>query len=70
MRTGMERLGREVSAARGKRMCLEKRQFLTSNAARDFSIRGTKRYEHTTQKPYKCGLCGKFHLATVTKAKK
>lgn len=66
----MDRLGREVSAARGKRMCLDKRQFLTKNAARDFSILGVKHYDNTVQQPYRCGLCGKFHLATVKKAKK
>lgn len=69
MRKGMERLGREVSAARGQRMCLDKKQFQTSNEARDFSIRGQKRYDFVKQKPYRCGLCSKFHLATVREKK-
>jgi len=66
----MDRLGFEVPAAKGRRMCLEKRQFLTKNAARDFSIKGVKHYDNSVQQPYRCGLCGKFHLATVRKAKK
>ncbi len=70
MRTGLDRLGREVPTARGNRMCLEKRQFLTRNAARDFSIKGVKNYANAPQEPYRCGLCGKFHLTTIKKAGK
>lgn len=72
MRKGMahiERLGRSITPARAQRMCFDKRQFPTKNEARDFSQRGARKYGNCAQEPYKCGLCGKFHLATV-KAKR
>lgn len=65
MRKGFERLGREIQVGRAKRMCLEKKPFDSRNEARDFGIRGEKYRGHTTQEPYHCRLCGKFHLATV-----
>lgn len=65
MRTGLDRLGREIPVGRAKRMCLDKKPFDSRNEARDFGIRGVKRHGHTVQEPYHCQLCGKFHLATV-----
>jgi len=70
MRTGLDRLGRQITIEKATRMCLEKRTFDSRNEARDFSIRGTKRHGHTVQEPYHCQLCKKFHLATVRKARK
>lgn len=70
MRKGMDRLGRSITPARAQRMCLEKRQFHTRNQARDFSLRGEKKYGRSEQEPYRCGLCGKFHLATVKAPRK
>lgn len=67
MRAGMELLGREISPELGKRMCLDKKQFYTRNEARDFASRGFRQLDHTHQKPYKCRLCGYFHLTTVSK---
>lgn len=46
-------------------MCLDKKPFDSRNEARDFGIRNVKKHGHTNQEPYHCGLCGKFHLATV-----
>lgn len=65
MKTGFERLGFDITLKRADRMCLKKKPFDTRTQARDFSLRGAKRYEMQIQKPYKCSLCGKFHLATV-----
>lgn len=65
-----ERLGREIQYDRAKRMCLDKREFPTRNEARDFAARGERKMHHTKQKPYRCLLCGKYHLATVRKARK
>lgn len=69
MKTGMDLLGREIPMTKAKRMCLDKRQFETRNEARDFAIRGFRQLAHTRQKPYRCRLCGKFHLSTIRKAK-
>lgn len=67
---GFERIGRQISVDKAKRMCLDKKPFESRNEARDFSIRGHNRHGHTAQKPYKCHVCGKFHLATVRKPRK
>ena len=42
------------------RMCLKKRQFDTRTAARDFAIRGQKKYDNAPMTAYKCAICGKW----------
>ncbi|HET8744301.1 MAG TPA: hypothetical protein VFM98_01760 [Ramlibacter sp.] len=64
MRAGFERIGRTVSLERAKRSCLDKRAYKSRNEARDFAARNRKKYGETADQPYRCTICGKFHLAT------
>lgn len=61
MTTHYERIGKTITGQDADRMCLKKRQFDTRTAARDFAIRGQKKYQNPEMTPYKCAICGKWH---------
>lgn len=67
MKAGFERIGREVSVEHAKRSCLDKVRYDSRNAARDRAAFLAKKYPGTkAQRPYRCTLCGDFHLTTKT----
>lgn len=59
-----ERIGVTVSLFFAKRSCLDKKRFTSRNRARDWAARGNKKYARA-QEPYRCTLCGGWHLRTV-----
>ena len=63
----MDRLGIDFTAATADRMCLTKKQFLTKNQARDHALRGQKQFGNDVTVPYKCSICLKFHLTSLTR---
>lgn len=67
MKQGIERLGRNFTAETAHRMCMDKRVFDSRNEARDFAIRGEKLYGNVATTPYKCALCGDWHLTSLDK---
>lgn len=61
---GIERIGRTVSVNKAARQCLDKKRYDSRNKARDRAamyLRDGK----CEQAPYRCTLCGGWHLATV-----
>jgi hypothetical protein len=67
MKSGMERIGRNFSPETAHRMCLDKRKFESKNEARDFAIRGKKLHGNNSTDPYRCNLCGGWHLTSLDK---
>ncbi len=67
MRRGIERLGRDISIERAKRGCFEKKMFHTKNQARDWAIVGQKKHGNAATEPYRCHLCGHWHLTKLPK---
>ena len=67
MKQGIERLGRNFTPETAHRMCMNKKVFDSRNKARDFAIRGKKLYWNSSTTPYKCGLCGGWHLTSLDK---
>jgi hypothetical protein len=65
MRKGMDKLGLDISAENAKRQCLAKKAFPNKNKARDWSSANSKRYGWAPTTPYKCDLCGKYHLSSI-----
>lgn len=64
----IQRLGKDFTAEAAKRSCFEKRRFDSSNAARDFNARLSKAIPlRNPQTPYKCQVCGKWHLTSLDK---
>lgn len=63
MKAGFDRIGREVSLEKAKRSCLDKRRYDSRTDARDKAARQFKSNpEHGIQRPYRCTLCGGYHL--------
>lgn len=63
MKSGVERIGRTVTVEFANRSCLDKRPYPSRNDARDAAARNLKTFG-TDTKPYRCTLCGRFHLTT------
>ena len=53
MTSNYQRIGKTISGQDADRMCLKKRQFDTRTAARDFAIRGQKKYDNAPMTAYK-----------------
>lgn len=66
---GFERVGREIPVDRAVSGCFEKKPFDSRNQARDWAARGTKLYGHAASEPYKCHICGRYHLTSLDKTK-
>lgn len=65
MKSGFERIGRGVTVEQAKRSCLDKKRYDSRNAARDRAAFIAKKYpDSAPQRPYRCTLCGDFHLTT------
>lgn len=71
MKSGIDRIGRDVSVAQARRGCFEKVRYGTKNAARDVAAKMQNSHpEWRPARPYKCALCSGFHLTTtVSKGK-
>ena len=65
MRKGMDKLGVSIALPQAEKMCLSKKIFDTKNAARDWGIHITKKYGCALQSPYRCELCGKYHVSQI-----
>lgn len=61
MTSNYQRIGKTITGQDADRMCLKKRQFDNRNEARDFAIRGQKKYDNAPMTAYKCAICGKWH---------
>lgn len=71
MKQGYERIGRSVHIAQAKRACLNKKRFSSRNEARDKAARQSNSSpEWYPARPYKCTLCGGFHLTTIPGGKR
>lgn len=66
VKQGIERLGRNFTPETAHRMCMDKRAWPSRNEARDFAIRGKKNGNSSTT-PYRCQLCSKWHLTSLSK---
>lgn len=66
---GFQRVGREIPVARAINGCFEKKPFESRNAARDWAARGRKKYGNTASEPYRCHICGLWHLTSLPKTK-
>lgn len=65
MKSGFERIGRTVTVEAAQKACFGKVRYDSRNAARDKATKYRKRYpEAPPQRPYRCTLCGDFHLTT------
>lgn len=65
MRAGFERIGRSVTVGQAKRKCLDKIRYTSRNKARDTAARKANAHpEWATLSPYRCTLCGGWHLTT------
>lgn len=64
----LQRLGKTYTMAAAQRTCFDKKRFHTRTAARDFNAKLAKyKPDHTHQTPYKCPVCGEWHLTSLTK---
>lgn len=67
MKSGFDRIGHTVTVEQAKRSCLDKVGYPSRNAARDRARFLSKKYpDSQLQRPYRCTLCGGFHLTTKT----
>lgn len=65
MKSGFDRIGHSVSVEHAKRSCLDKVRYDSRNQARDRSVFLAKKYPGgKPQRPYRCTLCGDWHLTT------
>jgi hypothetical protein len=71
VKTGMDRIGRDITPERARRSCLDKVRYDSRNEARDRAVFLLKKYQNSRpMKPYRCALCSGFHLASIkTKGK-
>lgn len=67
MRQGFDRIGRQIGADRAQAGCFDKKRFDSRNKARDFAKRGEKVHGNQPSEPYKCHICGAWHLTTQSK---
>lgn len=64
----IQRLGKDFTAATAQRQCFQKKLFHSRNAARDFNARmEATLQDHKPQTPYRCQICGEWHLTSLTK---
>lgn len=64
----LQRQGRNISPATAQRACFQKKPFKSRNSARDFDARlGKTLPDRIPQTPYRCQVCGKWHLTSLTK---
>lgn len=64
---GFERVGRQISTERAVRGCFDKRTYDTKNQARDHGKRAEKTHNNPPMEPYKCHVCGLWHLTSLRK---
>jgi hypothetical protein len=65
MKSGFDRIGRTVTVEAAKRQCLDKQRYDSRNAARDRAAHIAKKFKDSKpQRPYRCTLCGDWHLTT------
>ena len=67
MKEGIERIGRTITPSTAQRMCLDKRAFESKNKARDVIARNRKLGGTVPMDAYKCPICAKYHLTSLTK---
>jgi hypothetical protein len=67
MKKGLERVGRDIQPDRAARGCFDKKTFDSRNQARDHAIRGEKLNGNQPQEPYRCHICGLWHLTSLDK---
>lgn len=66
MKSGFDRIGRTVTVEAAKRQCLDKRRYDSRNAARDRAAHIAKKFKDSKpQRPYRCTLCGDWHLTSA-----
>jgi hypothetical protein len=66
VKSGFDRIGRTVTVEAAKRQCLDKRRYDSRNAARDRAAGIAKKFPGgKPQRPYRCTLCGDWHLTTT-----
>ena len=65
MKSGIDRIGFDVTTAQAKRKCFDKVRYTSKTAARDEAARKQNRHpEWEPARPYRCSLCSGFHLTT------
>lgn len=65
MKSGFERIGHTVTVETAQKGCFGKVRYASRNAARDKATKFRKKFPGTPpQRPYRCTLCGDFHLTT------
>lgn len=64
---GFNRVGRQISVERATRGCFDKRTYESKNKARDHAKRGEKLHGNQPTEPYKCHICGLWHLTSIPK---
>lgn len=62
-----DRMGRSITVERAQRDCFDKKVFEGRNQARDWAARAQKRHDNPDQQPYRCHVCGKWHLTKLPK---
>lgn len=61
-------LGKVYTMATAQRACFDKKRFHSRTAARDFNAKlGKGMPERKPQTPYKCPVCGEWHLTSMSK---
>lgn len=64
----LQGLGKVYTLASAQRACFDKKRFQTRTAARDFNAKlGKGMPDRKPQTPYKCPVCGRWHLTSLTK---
>jgi hypothetical protein len=64
MKSGFDRIGHDVTIEHAKRSCLDKRKYDGRNEARNEAVKLAKRHGTPKMRPYRCTLCGGFHLTS------
>lgn len=68
MKSHFDRIGRTITVQKAKRQCLDKKPFPSRNAARDKAARRALAYpDEPHQHPYRCTVCGGWHLTSRPK---
>lgn len=58
------KLGKEIPVQRAEKQCFQKKPFDAKNKARDWGLHMQKTYGGELQTPYKCPVCGRYHLTS------
>lgn len=67
MKSGLARIGHDITPEVAERQCFGKKVFTNRNEARDNAARFRKNPGVETRSTYKCCLCGGFHVTSVPK---